>query len=396
MIYRTNPKNGEKISQLGLGCMRLPRKGRQIDQIKATELVSRAIELGVNYYDVAYIYPGSEKSLGSALETLGKRKAVNIATKLPPFMCKNRNNLEKIWSEQLRRLKTDYVDYYLLHMLGGLSDWERLCSFGTEGWLREKMLSGQIRNVGFSYHGGREEFKRLIDGFDWGFCMVQYNYYDENSQAGREGVQYASGKAVPVFIMEPLRGGMLVNELPKAAVQAFLHANSERSLAEWALLWLFDQPEPTMMLSGMSNLRMLEENAAIASSVGPGCLSKTEKDAYMQALIAINSAVRIPCTSCNYCMPCPYGVDIPTCFEAYNESYLHGYPAGVHKYFMTVGTLQKKQSYASLCKRCGKCGIKCPQKIEISNRLREVSRRLERWWFRPVSSLARRVMLGKK
>ena len=396
MIYRENPKNGEKLSQLGLGCMRFPRRGIQIRQAKADEIVANAIDLGVNYYDTAYVYSGSEEALGSALKTLGRRRDVNIATKLPPFMCKSREDFNRIWSQQLERLKTDYVDYYLLHMLGNLADWERLRGFGAEEWIAEKMRSGQIRNIGFSFHGKHTEFTRLIDAFDWGFCMLQYNYYDEKNQAGKEGVQYASRKGLPVFIMEPLRGGMLANELPKASVRAFMNADKERTPAEWGFAWLLDQPEPTMILSGMSNLRMLKENAAVSSLLGPGCLSETDRDVYTEVIAAINTSMRVPCTGCNYCMPCSYGVDIPACFKAYNASYIQGFFTGIYTYSLNVGAIQRKQSYASQCRRCMKCEIKCPQEIKIADRLNDVSRRLESFWFRPTSALARRIMLGKK
>jgi predicted aldo/keto reductase-like oxidoreductase len=195
--------------------------------------------------------------------------------------------------------------------------------------------------------------------------------------------------------MEPLRGGMLVNAMPKAAVEAFAGVKKERSLVEWAIAWLLDQPEPTMVLSGMSDLRMLEENAKVASALHPGCLLDADREAYAAALAEINSTMRVPCTGCNYCMPCPCGVDIPNCFAAYNTSYLQGFSAGVREYFQSVGAIQAKQSYASRCKRCGKCEPLCPQAIAIGERLGDVSRRLESFWFRPVSALLRRIMLGK-
>jgi predicted aldo/keto reductase-like oxidoreductase len=225
--------------------------------------------------------------------------------------------------------------------------------------------------------------------------MVQYNYFDENNQAGRSGVLYASSKGMPVFAMEPLRGGMLVDGLPKEAVMAFAKADKKRTLTGWGLAWLYDQPEITMALSGMSNLKMLEENAALASSLKPGCLSDTDRAAYTKALAAIRALERIPCTGCNYCMPCPYGVGIPTCFEAYNNSYMHGRISGITRYFMTAGGMHKTQSFASQCKRCGKCEPLCPQAIEIADRLGDVSRRLEGFWLRPVCAAARRIMLGR-
>ncbi|MCL2699027.1 MAG: 4Fe-4S dicluster domain-containing protein, partial [Defluviitaleaceae bacterium] len=216
------------------------------------------------------------------------------------------------------------------------------------------------------------------------------------NQAGKDGVRHASGKGMPVFIMEPLRGGMLVNEMPKTAVEEFARVNKYRSLAEWALAWLLDQPEPTCILSGMSDLNMLEENARAASALNTGCLSEPERKAYTAVLEVLNAAVRVPCTGCNYCMPCPFGVDIPACFSAYNASYTQGYSTALRQYVQTSGAIQKKQCYASMCKRCGKCEPLCPQSIKIADRLDEASRRLESFWFRPLFALARKFMHGGK
>lgn len=393
MQYRTNPRNNDNLSQLGFGCMRFPHKGRQIDQEKVTAMIDYAISQGVNYFDTAYIYPGSEEALGKALKKLGKRDDVKIATKLPPYLVRSRDDFDRIFNKQLERLGTNRIDYYLMHMLPDTSSWERLKNMGIEGWLAEKKRANEIINVGFSFHGGRAEFKRLVGANDWDFCMVQYNYLDENNQAGKEGVRYASDHGLPVFIMEPLRGGMLVNGLPKNAVDIFKNADQERSLAGWGLSWLYDQPEITLVLSGMGDVGQLSENIELASKYAPGHLTDKEHSAYKGAVAAVNQAVRVPCTGCGYCMSCPHGVDIPSCFTAYNERYVHGYMSGIRHYFMTTGALSTKPSNASLCKKCGRCEKKCPQSIKIIDRLDEVSRRLESFWFRPVTKLARKVML---
>jgi uncharacterized protein len=393
MLMRENRENGSQISQLGLGCMRFPKNGLSIDQNKVNQMVSTAIESGVNYFDTAYIYPGSEQALGIALQACGKRDKVNIATKLPLFLCKSYADFDNILGKQLERLKTDYIDYYLLHMIQELGAWERLEKLGIKEWISQKIDEGKIRNIGFSFHGGRHEFIKIIDAYDWQFCMVQYNYLDENNQASHLGVRYAHEKGLPVFVMEPLRGGMLVNGLPKEAVQIFEKENNNYSLVDWALRWLFNQPEITMVLSGMSNQEQLDDNIRIASEANIGDI--TDLSVYERVVSAINAKVKVPCTACSYCMPCPHGVDIPTCFSSYNESYVHKFGTGFKSYFMATGSLSTKQSYASKCKKCGVCEKHCPQHIKISSELSNVSKRLEPLLFKIGIVIARKVMIKK-
>ncbi len=393
MLYRNNPKNGKEISGLGFGCMRFPRKGSSPDQEKVNNLIKTAIDRGVNYFDSAYIYPGSEEALGKALETLGAREKVNIATKLPPYLCKSGSDFDKIFNKQLERLRTNYIDYYLIHMLADRNSWERLIGFGILEWIERKKASGQIKNIGFSFHGGRVEFKALLDAYDWNFCMVQYNYLDENSQASVDGVRYAGEKGIPVFVMEPLRGGMLVNGLPKETVDLFAKVDPKKTLAEWSLSWLWNQSQVTMVLSGMNSIDQIENNCAYASKYEANHLDENDLKVYAKAVATINKVIKVPCTGCAYCLPCPQGIDIPTCFAAYNESYSSGFGAGFKSYFMTTGAMSKKQSNASKCVKCKKCEKHCPQKIVISERLVEVSKRLEPFWYAPVFGLARKIML---
>ncbi|MDR0490970.1 MAG: aldo/keto reductase [Oscillospiraceae bacterium] len=392
MQYRVNPKNGDSISQLGLGCMRFPRKGGRIDQEKANELVAAAIACGVNYFDTAYIYPGSEVSLGKALAASGKRAEINIATKLPHFMCKKPEDIDRAWSEQLGRLQTDRIDYYLMHMLSNIEAWERMKSFGIERWVEKKRADGKIRNFGFSYHGGRASFVELLDAYDWDFCMVQYNYYDEYNQAGISGVREAHKRGLPVFVMEPLRGGMLANKLPDKARRAFSDADSERSPAQWALRWVLNHPEVTMALSGMSDLSQLAENSDVADSAEPNTLGEKDFSAYKNAVSIINGTVKIACTACGYCMPCPKGVDIPSCFSCYNESYSLGLFFGIRYYVQVAAMTSPNQSDASKCVSCGKCEAHCPQGIQISKELVKVRRRMKTFAVKPVMVLARRLM----
>lgn len=385
MQYRKD-RQGNPLSVLGFGCMRFQRKGAGVDLALAEGQIMAAIERGVNYFDTAYIYPGSEECLGRVLEKNNARDRVNIATKLPHYMIKRPEDMERYFQEELRRLRTGHVDYYLMHMLPDPTTWGRLCQLGVEGWLREKKRAGAIRNVGFSYHGNTGTFLKLLDVYDWDFCQVQYNYIDEHTQAGRRGVEAAAERGIPVVIMEPLRGGRLVNLLPEKAEEAFRAVHPGWSNAEWGLRWLWDQEAVTVVLSGMNSLDMVEENIRIASEARPGALTEREREAYQGAVAAINHTIKVGCTGCGYCMPCPQGVDIPGCFRAYNERYSEGFYTGMKEYFMCT-TLRGKRSNASLCIGCGRCERHCPQHLQIREQLQEVARHMEG----PVYKIARGV-----
>ena len=263
MLYRENPKNGDKLSILGYGCLRYTKKGTAIDQEKAEREMAAAVEAGVNYFDTAYTYGGSEVCLGKFLAK-GYRDRVNIATKLPHYYLKQPGDMQRYFAEELERLQTDHVEYYLMHMLNDVNTWNRLENLGIREWIAEKKQAGEIKNIGFSFHGGCEQFKKLVDVYDWDFCQIQYNYMDEYTQAGVEGLRYAHAKGLPVIIMEPLRGGRLVNALPKEAQHIFQKANPERSFAEWGLRWLWNQPEVTVVLSGMNDVTQVQENVRIS------------------------------------------------------------------------------------------------------------------------------------
>ena len=392
MLYRVNNKNNDNISVLGYGCMRLPKKGLKIDLEKTTILIKKAVELGINYFDTAYVYPGSEEALGIILEKEKLRDKIKIATKLPIIMCKKEDDFDKFFNKQLDRLKTDRIDYYLLHMLCDSDTFDKLKLLNIIEWIEKKKKEGSIKNIGFSYHGGKSEFKKLIDSYNWDFCMIQYNYLDEFNQAGKEGLHYAYKKGIPVFVMEPLRGGMLVNGLPEKAKKEFNSIDKKRTLVEWSLRWIWNQKEVTMLLSGMNELKQIEENVQIADRSNIDSLTKKEFDVYDKVLDETNKLTKIPCTGCGYCMPCPQGVDIPTCFSCYNETFTHSYKSGFKRYFMTTGSTSIKQSNASKCIKCKLCEKHCPQNIEISKRLTEVSKRMEFIWFRPITSFVRKIM----
>ena len=391
MQYRTNPRNGEPLSALGFGCMRFTRKGGGIDQEKANREMLLALEKGVNYFDTAYIYPGSEVCLGNFIKAYGCRDRLNIATKLPQYRVHKPEDAEKFFTEELQRLQTDHVDYYLMHMLNDARSWARLCELGVDRWLREKVASGAVRNVGFSFHGSTEQFKTLVDAWDWDFCQIQFNYQDEHSQAGLEGLRYAAAKGLPVVIMEPLRGGKLVNGLPPAARAIFEKAEPKRSPADWGLRWIWNHPEVSVVLSGMNDVGQVEENCRIASEALPGTLTRAELAVYDAVLAAIRAVTKVGCTGCGYCQPCPRGVAIPTCFAAYNNTYADSYFTGLREYFMCT-TLRGTPSYASLCVKCGKCEQHCPQHIEIRKELENVKKRMEKPGYRLVARAAGLIM----
>ena len=363
-------------STLGFGCMRFPRVGNGFDMDEIRREIKYAYENGVNYYDTAYIYPGSEEVLGTVVNELGIRSDITIATKLPHYMMKTIDETEKHFSEQLKRLKTDYVDNLLMHMLPDVDTWNQLIDRGVLDWLKEKKDAGKIRKVGFSYHGNSSTFVELLNAYDWDFCQIQYNYMDEHSQAGRIGLNAAYEKSIPVIIMEPLRGGKLADKMPDAAVKVFKKVHPEWSLAEWSFRWLYNQPGVTTVLSGMNSMEMLSENIKVAGSCSVGSLSDSDMQAYSDAIAAIAGGTTVPCTGCSYCMPCPAGVDIPGCFSSLNDIKINGYFNGFKAYFMCTA-LKKKPAYASICKECGLCESKCPQHIAIRDELKKVKRKFD-------------------
>ena len=387
MQYRTNPKNDDRLSALGYGCMRFARSGAAIDQDKADAELLLALEKGVNYFDTAYVYPGSEVALGKFLQKHGCRDRVYIATKLPQYRVQKIEDCERFFAEELSRLGTDHVDYYLMHMLNDAGTWARLQEMGVGRWLEEKKASGAIRNAGFSFHGGTGQFRALADAWDWDFCQIQFNYMDEHSQAGVEGLEYAASKGLPVIIMEPLRGGRLATGLPRDALREIEAMQPRRSPVDWALRWIWDHPQVTVVLSGMNDPAQVEENCRIASESLPGALTDAEKALYGRVLKAIHASVKVGCTACGYCQPCPRGVDIPTCFSIYNASYADGLVNAMREYMMCT-TLRRVRSNAGLCVRCGKCEKVCPQHISIREELDHVRRRLEN----PVYKLGARVI----
>ena len=385
MNYR-NDKYGNPISILGFGCMRFPQKMGKTDMEETEREILEAVRLGVNYFDTAYIYPGSEAALGEILEKNSIRGQVKIATKLPHYLIRSVQGLERLFQEQLKRLRTDYVDYYLMHMLCDVDTWQRMKDMGIEAWIEEKRRTGAIRQVGFSYHGNSDTFIQLVDAYDWDFCQIQYNYMDEHTQAGRRGLHHAHGKGIPVVIMEPLRGGKLVNNLPDTALRIMEKNPKGYTPAQWAFRWLWDQKEVTCVLSGMNSMEMVCDNIQTASTVTVGELTDADQRMLAQVVQAINAKLKVGCTGCGYCMPCPKNVDIPGTFTAYNRCYTENKMSGFREYMMCT-IVRKNHTSASNCIGCGKCEKHCPQNIQIRKELENAQRELEGPAYRVLKKL---------
>ena len=393
MQYRKDRK-GNELSILGYGCMRFTKKGAGIDIDKAEKELMAAYGAGVNYYDTAYIYPGSEAAVGEIFERNNIRDKINIATKLPQYLIGNRAALDRYFGEELSRLRTDHVDYYLMHHLTDVAMWEKLKNVGILDWIQEKKQSGAIRNIGFSYHGNTDNFLKILEDYDWDFCQIQYNYLDEVAQAGKAGLQAAAAKGLAVMIMEPLRGGKLVNMLPEAAKEAMQDSGRGWGPAEWGLRWLYNQPEVTVVLSGMNSVEMVEANCRTASEAQAGSLTEADFETLEKVKKAIREKERVGCTGCRYCMPCPKGVDIPGIFRCWNTMYTESKSAGRSQFIQTVG-LTREPAFASQCIRCGKCEQHCPQSIPIREKLQEADRDLRPLIYRVAIQAARAFMFRK-
>ena len=389
MVKRLVKKNGDEIFPLGIGAMRLPTKNNSIDRESAQEFIFYAIENGVNYIDTAYAYHGgeSESFLGDILSLSGSdgvkyRDKIKLSTKLPSWMVRSREDMDAFLNEQLRKLQTDFIDYYYVHSVD-LSTILRLKDLGLYEFLEKAKADGKINNIGFSYHGSPHEFQTLIDDFPWDMVLVQYNYLDVNAQAGIRGIQYAYENDIAVFVMEPLKGGLLAGELPPEVSALFDEVDSSKSSVDWALSWVFNQNEITCVLSGMGSLDQMKENMAIAERVEIGSLSDDELDVLDKAQGIFNSMMKINCTGCGYCLPCPKGVNIPDCFNVYNEKYLFNkkafgvLPHAMVNYYMVVGGITNKQASAGLCNHCGRCKRLCPQSLDIPNELDRVKSEFE-------------------
>lgn len=382
MRYRSIPKTGDELSILGYGCMRLPLvEGGGIDEVKAVAQIRYAIEKGVNYCDTAWPYHNgqSELILGRALQD-GYRERVRIATKLPSWLIKSRADMDHYLDRQLNKLQTGQIDYYLLHALNGGS-WDRLHQLGVIDFLDRALQDGRIVNVGFSFHGLLGDFKRIVDAYPWIFCQIQYNYLDRQNQAGLEGLQYAAKKNLGIIVMEPLRGGNLGSKEPPPAIEAIWQtAEKRRTPVEWALRWIWNHPEVSVVLSGMNIDEHIAENLAIADQAEPNSLTLNECEIVDQVAAKYKELMAVNCTGCGYCLPCPEGVMIPAIFEVYNKMHLFGNRQEAQFIYAarTSGILTGGEAgFASACVQCGECLEKCPQQIEIPDVLEDVVDELE-------------------
>jgi len=382
MLYRSIPKNKDRLSILGFGCMRLAQtKDKKIDEPRAIKQIRYAIDRGVNYVDTAWPYHGGESEivLGQALGD-GYRDKVKVATKLPSWMIKTREDMDSYLDKQLEKLGTEYIDYYLLHSLNGKT-WGDLKALGVTGFLDAALADGRIKNAGFSFHGESDDFKPIVDGYPWIFCQIQYNFFDREYQAGIKGLKYAAEKKLGVVIMEPLFGGKLgLPTQPQAVEEIWKRADTRRTPAEWALRWVWNHPEVTVVLSGMNEESHIDENLSISDKAYPNYLTSVECELVDEVARKYRGLMKVDCTSCGYCEPCPEGVKISMVFDIYNMMHLFGKKQeSKFQYAVRLSGLftESEPGYASKCVACGECVEKCPQNIEIPVCLKEIVNEME-------------------
>ena len=321
MQYRKLINDVEDLSVLGYGCMRFPTRSGRIDVKKAESQLLYAFNNGVNYFDTAYPYHAgqSEVVLGNFIKKNNIRDKVYIADKLPTFLVRRKDQIEEFFNKQLDRLNTDYIDYYLMHMLDSYKSWEKLKDFGIIEFIEQKKKAGKIKHIGFSFHGTQSEFIKILEDYNWEFCQIQFNYLDENTQAGLVGLKRAYELNIGVVIMEPLRGGNLAAKAPDKVKEAFESFSQKKSAAYWALQWIFNHREVSLVLSGMNVDEHIKENIKVATFTTPNSMSEKEIEKIEEVKQIYKSLMKVPCTGCNYCMPCPFGVDIPQTFTDYNS-----------------------------------------------------------------------------
>ncbi|HNX79793.1 MAG TPA: aldo/keto reductase [Prolixibacteraceae bacterium] len=381
MRYRLLGNTNEKVSIIGFGCMRLPildgNMGK-IDEEKAGTMIRYAIDQGVNYVDTAWSYhssvmgqKGESEPFVGRLLAGGYREKVNIATKLPTWLVHSRRDMDDLLDAQLERLQTGTIDFYLLHALAK-PVWEKLKSLGIREFLDKALASGKIRYAGFSYHDNTDLFREIVDSYDWSFCQIQYNLLDEDFQAGRAGLQYASEKGLGVIVMEPLRGGKLVKGVPGQVLNIYHSVHPSRTPAQWALRWVWNQPEVGLALSGMNTMEDVRQNLEAASEGDADALSRQETLALNQVKAFYSGKIRVNCTTCAYCMPCPSGVNIPGNFSYFNDYFMFDSPKARENTIIFYHHFIQPDASPSACIECGQCEEKCPQKIPIIEELKRV------------------------
>lgn len=377
MQYRKIGKNDDEISALGYGAMRLPTKNGMIDKEKAAEQIYYAIDHGVNIIDTAYPYHGgaSESFLGEILKD-GYREKVKLCTKMPSWSVRKSEDMKKYLEIQLKKLQTDCIDYYLIHNMT-IASFEKLKELGVIEFLEDARIKGKINNIGFSFHSNLDSFKDIVDSYNWDVCLIQYNYMDEKNQAGTEGLEYAHSKGISIFIMEPLKGGILAGKVPDKVQEIWDESSTGRSPADWALRWVLNHHEVTTVFSGMGEMNQVEENLKVADETLPNSLTEDDLELYERVKEVYRDLMKIDCTGCGYCLPCPRGVNIPLCFNLYNQKYMFNISQSFDYLTMLGGVISGQEAYAGLCTNCGKCVKACPQKLEIPELLNDVSHELE-------------------
>ncbi|MFI3228834.1 MAG: aldo/keto reductase [Bacillota bacterium] len=400
MLYRSLTKNGEKVSLLGYGCMRLPNKRGNIDKELAFEQMRYAYDNGVNYYDTAYFYHGgkSEGILGEFVKRNDIRDKIYIADKLPFALTNKTGSIINIFNNQLKRLDTEYIDFYLMHALGSFANWERLKELGVVEFIAEKKQSGQIKNIGFSFHGKQEEFMKIIEDYEWDFCQIQYNYLDVNYQAGRAGLARAKELGIGVIVMEPLRGGALAAKAPEAVLKLLQEKEGKKSAAYWALRFVMNHEGIGTVLSGMNDVKHIAENIAVASVTTENSMSDYEHGVIDEVTAIYKELMKVPCTGCNYCMPCPAGIEIPSIFSQYNSKYFFGKNKMRETQYIarSVGLIGGKKMGANVCIKCGKCVSKCPQFIDIPTMLQEAHKDFDNKLLRGAMTIAAKFVPKQK
>jgi len=402
MLYRKIEKTGDELSVLGFGVMRLPSKNGRTDEKRATEQIRYAIDQGVNFVDTAIAY--MNESLVGRILSDGYREKVKLATKIPPWKVNKPEDLEKVCKIQIENFQTDHIDYYMLHGLT-IPGWKKMLELDALKFLDKMKDEGKIINAGFSFHGDKDLFKEIVNAYDWDFCLIQYNYLDEENQAGKEGLEYAAAKGMGVLIMEPLRGGNLTRNIPPEVQEIWDQAPIKRTPAEWALRWVLNHPEVTCVLSGMNEEEHIKENLRIADEAIPNSLTQEELELIGKVRDKYRELMKIGCTGCSYCMPCPNGVDIPRCFESYDSMHIfkdNKLRSQIMYAIRSGGFQEGEAAYASQCIKCGKCEKHCPQDLPIMDLLENVSGEMEGIVTKVMPPLFKvylaidRMMIGRK
>lgn len=403
MEYRKIERNGDELSLLGFGIMRLNNKDNSESNVKSTkDLIKYAVDNGINYLDTAYLYGNgsgsSEKVLGQVLEELNYRSKVFISTKMNRMIINSKEDMDRMFEEELKNLRTDYIDYYFIHNVISYQDILNLKEKGLFTFIEERKEKGQIINMGFSYHGSYNEFVKIIDEYEWDMTLLQYNYLDTNMQAGSEGIQLAHEKGMGVIIMEPLKGGLLAGKMPKEAQNILDNSSTDKGNIELALQWVYNNPNVTCVLSGMTDIDMLKENIEFTDRFSQNPLTDEEIDEIADIRDVIKKSMKINCTSCEYCLPCPKGVSIPDTFTYYNDKHL--FPENrkfmMHNttilYYANILGIISDAKDVSLCVDCGLCSSKCPQQLEIPKLLRQADKSYHGNIIRPLVPLFKKIM----